>query len=149
MKIKVLALFNISLLFFALSLSAASYMYKWVDANGEVQYTERPPADGVSYERIRMADKGKDKSTPIPVVENPLNKTEQTPQDKQADESSKNYNDWRAENCKVAKQNLDVLQAGGRISSGDGENGFLSDEEIKTKIEEMQTKVEKYCGEAE
>jgi hypothetical protein len=148
MKIKVLAFINISLLFFAMTVSAVTYMYKWVDANGDIQYTERPPSDGIDYETIVMSDEDKSgKSIPIPVVKEPSASNNDSPQDKQAD-SDKNYNDWRSDNCKVAKQNLEILEAGGRIRSDDGE-GLLTDEEIAAKIKDMQAKVEKFCGEAE
>jgi len=32
----------------------APWLYKWVDAQGRVQFTDKPPPEGVPFERIRL-----------------------------------------------------------------------------------------------
>ena len=39
----------------ALPLPASAQMYKWVDANGKVQYSDKPPPSNVKTEKLREA----------------------------------------------------------------------------------------------
>lgn len=145
MKINVLisATLILSLLVFFNNASAETFQYKWKDANGEVHYTERPPANGIAFETIRIKTHVSNQSTA------PSTNTDKAPQEKVADEQDKKYNDWRQENCKRAMKNLDVLENAGRISQDDGQGGtrLMSDEEKQEKIKTMTEQKEKYCSE--
>ncbi|MBM2830851.1 MAG: hypothetical protein HW411_1641, partial [Gammaproteobacteria bacterium] len=46
-------LFVRSILFFLLSMNCFAAMYKWVDADGNVHYTQSPPPEGVESATIK------------------------------------------------------------------------------------------------
>src|SRR3989304_2708120 len=41
------------------ALPAAAQMYKWVDANGKVQYSDKPPPSNVKTEKLREAPRAR------------------------------------------------------------------------------------------
>jgi hypothetical protein len=142
MKIKSIFLSSVitaSLLFsFA---QAESYMYKWKNANGEVQYTERPPAPGVKFQRIKVKNPSSGESPNYAKTE----KTEGQDQEKPEGEA---YGGWKKDNCDRANKNLDILQNAGRISQDDGQGGkrLMSDEERQAQIVQMKALKDKYCS---
>ncbi|WP_168204324.1 DUF4124 domain-containing protein [Aliikangiella coralliicola] len=114
------------------------YMYKWKGSDGEIHYTERPPAN-IPFEKIRMAKKAK-ATKPAPVAK--------PAQSVKAPESDK-YSAWKKENCKIATQNLDILENAGRIAQDDGQGGtrLMTDEEKQANIDKMTEQKNKYCSE--
>lgn len=86
------------LLLLASASAGASNLYKWKDANGVTQYSERPPA-GQQYETRRIAASG------APVAE-------AAPADP-----------GESEQCLGARKNLEILAGNNRVmrdSDGDG-----------------------------
>jgi len=125
---------------FSTDILADKYMYKWKGKDGEIHYTERPPK-GVEFTRIRVSeDKG-----------NPSAKSTVSTQaaDKKAEPTTKEskYQAWKKENCKIANENLDILQNSGRIAQDDGQGGtrLMSDEEKAANIKKMEAQRDKYC----
>ena len=119
------------------SVATDQYIYKWKDTQGMVHYTERPPAPGIPYERVRRPkDKGKPQA---PAAAQPAEAAQAAQDD--------SYGSWKKENCKIAQQNLDVLQNAARIAQDDGQGGkrLMTDEEKADKIKQMNQQVEKYC----
>jgi hypothetical protein len=134
-----------------LALPAAAQMYKWVDANGKIQYSDKPPPSNVKTEKLRTPAQpisapaasapknGEQKDTaktgPKSVVE-----PEQAFRKRQTDETKAEQEQAqkeaeareRAENCRRAKAALANLELGGRQTRIDekGERAFLSDAEI-------------------
>lgn len=135
-------------LFLLTSVHAVSYVYKWTGEDGSVKYTERPPAKGTPYKKILI--QGKDDSAAVPVkkpdYDLPKKADEKTDQ---AANGNDNYNKWRDENCKMAKQNLDILTNGGRIGIDDGEGGkrLMTDDEISEAKKKAEEQIDKFCGE--
>lgn len=114
-------------------------MYKWKNAEGVTQYTQRPPTGGIDYTRIRVREDDPKKST-----------SKSTPSAKAKQENaeeSDSYGGWRKENCKIALQNLDILENAGKISQDDGKGGnrLMTDEERKEKLNKMREQKAKYC----
>jgi hypothetical protein len=143
MKIKLLVslVFSLAFLISASNVSAETYTYKWKSADGEVHYTERPPAVGIPFTKIRVKDdtrKGQAQNT-----------LESSASEKAANKKDDAYKGWREDNCKIANQNLDVLENSGRISTDDGQGGtrLMTDEERKAKLDKMKAQKEKYCSE--
>ncbi|MGX5173591.1 DUF4124 domain-containing protein [Aliikangiella sp. IMCC44653] len=144
------ALLLISIIFYALvgssSVSAAEeqFIYKWKDKDGMVHYTERRPEPGIQFEKVRKrVDKG---SLPTKSSTSSID-GEKSEAEAQAEDS---YSKWRQQNCKVATQNLDVLQNADRISKDDGEGGkrLMTEEEKQANIQKMTEQKAKYCGPA-
>jgi len=111
--------------------------YKWTDDEGEVHYTERPPKTGEYTKIITHVDK----SSVVKTAPKPVSQPE-------AEEKKDSYGTWRDDNCKIANQNLDILQNAARISVDDGQGGkqLMSDEQKQEKIAQMEKQRDKYCN---
>jgi hypothetical protein len=130
---------------------ASAQMYKWVDANGKVQYSDKPPPSNIKTEKLReparaasvpaasegkgAAQKDAAKAGPKTAAEQEqafrkrqldAGKAQEEEAQKQADARE------RAENCKRAKAALANLQIGGRQMRIDekGERVFLDEQQI-------------------
>lgn len=140
-KIVLLMILAVGVLaFIPKSVAADQYIYKWKDTQGMVHYTERPPAPGIPYERVRRhKDKGAKAQAPA-AAKPAANQAAQPAEDD-------SYGSWKKENCKIAQQNLDVLQNAARIAQDDGQGGkrLMTDEEKAEKVKQMNAQVDKYC----
>jgi hypothetical protein len=151
----------------SLALPASAQMYKWVDSNGKVQYSDKPPPSNIKAERLRdlapaasapAASEGKDgakkdaaKSGPKTVAEQ-----EQAFRKRQLDASKAREEDGqkqaesreRAENCKRAKAVAANLQIGGRQSRIDdkGERVILDDQQVAQEMTKAQQEVAAACN---
>lgn len=125
-------------------------MFKWTDANGNVQYGEFPPA-GVQAERIKGSPQPRSQPRDTSSPQQRLKEMErqQRQQDAQTDqaEADRQREEARQENCRIAKKNLATLQAGGnrRIRLPDGTVTYLDDEQRRQRIEENQKRVKEFC----
>jgi len=140
MKQIIILLFSI--LFLAVStdvFSAKKVMFKWTDNKGEVHYSERAPK-GVEYKKITTH-----------VNENAVTKIAQEAVAAKKPDISNNYNNWKDENCTIAKQNLDILKNSARIGVDDGDGGkrLMTDEEKQAKVDKMVAQQTKYCKKEE
>ena len=98
--------------------AVAGPLYKWKDANGVTQYSERPP-EGRKYETRRITSNGD------PVVEAAPTETEQSPQ------------------CTSARDNLKLLSGNGPVmqdTDGDGKPD--------TALDDSQRAAQKQLAEA-
>lgn len=157
MKRLSLAIMALSL---CLALPAMAQMYKWVDANGEVHYSDRPPPSGVKNEKLQMPSEPPAAPAPSTVKagakKNPavagtqkngaeagpksLAERDQAFRKRQAEEAKAQAEQAKkeaqarrkAEYCKIAKERLANLEMGGRqVRVNDkGERVFLTDKEI-------------------
>ena len=114
--------------------------YKWKDDNGIIQYTERPPKNK-AYEKITVRTGGAREVTQVSQEE----AAQQAQQETMDDMAELNKANER--NCKVAQQNLQVLQnmARIRVTGDDGEERILSPEEKASRITETQKQIDIYC----
>jgi hypothetical protein len=134
-----------------LALPAAAQMYKWVDSNGKIHYSDKPPPGNVKTEKLRTpaqpasapaasapkdgAQKDTAKTGPKSVAEQEQafrkRQAEETKTEQEQAQKETEVRD-RAENCKRAKAALANLELGGRQTRIDekGERAFLSDAEI-------------------
>ena len=138
---------TIFLLLLLLSPAACAKLYKWVDANGNVTYSERKPSDstveevklrGVSavskeqaQERLDeikgKGDAGRNEGKP-----NTTEATQTTHSDKQ-----------NAAACGTYRENLRVLQSGPRLKTADG--SFLDDKGRAERVVNAQKLIKDNC----
>ena len=139
------------LLALCVALPASAQMYKWVDADGKVRYSDTPPPTNVKTEKLRIpahapnapaataakggSSKEASKSAPRTPAEQEqaFRKRQQEAakeQEKQAQKESEAAG--RADDCKRAKAALAGLEAGGRQATVNekGERVFLDDQQI-------------------
>ena len=123
--------------------------YKWLDARGNPQHSDRPPPAGVEYEfistetglrrRVTAEESGSgDASTPsMPAVARP------TPT--AADQQAVIKKDPSL--CDKAKANLDTLNSNARVRIRD-DNGirYLSEDEKQTQRQKAQDLIDVHCS---
>jgi hypothetical protein len=150
-----------------LALPASAQMYKWVDSDGRVQYSDKPPPSNIKTEKLRApapaasapaasegkgaAQKGAAKAGPKTAAEQ-----EQAFRKRQLDEAKAQEDEGKkqaqardkAENCKRAKAALTNLEIGGRQMRIDekGERVFLDDQQIVRETAKAQQEAAAACN---
>jgi len=133
----------------AFATTAMAQQYKWVDANGKVQYGDTPPP-GVEATRLKPPPSGASVPAAAPKV-NPESAFRNRQQERQKSEekSAKERADAEAKrvNCEQSQASLRSLQSGQRITTTNaaGERVFIDDEERAKEIERTQRAVNDWC----
>lgn len=173
MAIRLKSFWIVTLLFFpAADAVQAATMYKWVDENGTVQYTQIPPTKGQLEKTIE--------SKPSPVPAEPKSDTAAEPQtdktgEKETDpalippglqagkaeeeetdpsllppglqaDKVDNGNNLENENCAKARKNLEILLRNHQVTLPDGKKIALSEEMRQQKIDEARQELKDNCG---
>ncbi len=135
------------------AVATAEEMYRWVDANGEVHYSDQPPPPEVKEYRA-MTRSGATAAPSVdtrPVGES-LADQEADFQRRRAQEAEEEARAERVaaerrQNCDRARSQYNTVSAGGRISrrNSAGEVVFLDDDEVARESEEARAEVEKWC----
>jgi len=133
------------------ALPASAQMYKWVDANGKVQYSDTPPPSNIKTEKLQeparpvgapaagaakagpKKDAGKAGPKTAAQQEQAFRKRQSEAAKAQEEQTQKETEAReRAENCKRARAALANLELGGRQTRIDekGERVFLTDQQI-------------------
>jgi len=119
--------------------SASAGLYKWVDDEGNVHYSQKRPADQ-QFERLKAP-------APAPESSKPFNQTE-TKKSKNGDtaaaETTKNE-ELRAINCANAKKSLNAYQVYRRIRDKDGNVTVIDDKERAQQIERAKQAINDFC----
>jgi hypothetical protein len=141
-----------------LALPASAQMYKWVDSNGKVQYSDKPPPGNVKTEKLRdpapapaasTPATGEDKGGPKKEADKrdaakagpkTVAEQEQAFRKRQVDANKAQEEDKkkqaaesdREENCRRAKASLANFEIGGRQTRIDekGERVFMDEQQI-------------------
>lgn len=130
-------LLSLAIILFASQSTNAAKFYKWTDGNGATHYTDTPPANQDDMNRdinaVQTTDFTPDVSTTLPKPQG-KKKAEPTTVDKAISDNKKTL----ADNCKVHKQNQEMLNTKARIKikGENGEHRFLTPEEIQQKKQE-------------
>lgn len=131
-----------------------------------ISQIETPPASG-AVPKVPGSSQPAQAQPPVPADATKPKMPEKTPADieleakrkqQEAEEAKKKADKASAsklaeqklkdDNCKAAKANLQLYQAGGRISKADdkGERVYLDDNEVKQKLDEAKQEVSRWCA---
>jgi type IV secretory pathway VirB10-like protein len=156
----------VGIAFVAMVLPATAATYKWVDADGNVHYSDQPGPAGVK--ELKLQTTSKPAPPPAPAAE-PAGKagaqpakTAKTPAEQEmefrkrrveaAEAEAKRQKDAEANadkqrNCEQARNRVAQLQAGGRIgkSAPNGEMVYLSDAEIGQELVQARKTADSWC----
>jgi flagellum-specific peptidoglycan hydrolase FlgJ len=129
----------------------AAKLYKWVDDQGNVTYSERRPQNHEA-ETIRLRGATLDSSG----AQEKLDQLNERANDQQKDrEFAKNSasataerNERLANNCKIARENMRILRTTSRIQDkdADGEAYFLDEAGIQAKMTATQRQIDDNCN---
>ena len=124
-------------------------MFKWTDADGNVQYGQYPPA-GVEAKQLRAAPAPKTapatRSLQQQVEE--LDKRKAAEQEQQAEAAEKKQAaENRKINCANARNNLEKLNYGGHrlVRAPDGSYQRLDEEQRQAQIKKNQDAIKEFC----
>jgi hypothetical protein len=124
-------------------------MFKWTDADGNIQYGQHPPA-GAKAEQIRAAPAPKS----APVAKPPQQQVEELDkrldaqqQQKAEAEEKKQAMENRKINCANARKNLEQLSYGGHrlMHMPDGSYQRLDEEQKQALVKKNQDAVKEFC----
>jgi hypothetical protein len=141
------------LVLLGLPLAATAEMYRWVDANGQVHYSDSPPPAGAK------SPKTIDMPSPAPAAAPAKGKTWQEKdlefrQRQQAETEAQAKKEKEAadakqkkENCEAARRNLQTLESGQRVATtnAQGEREFMDDGARQKAIAEARRAVDSWC----
>lgn len=149
------------------ALPASAQMYKWVDSDGKVQYSDKPPPSNIKAEKLRVParaadapatgeDKGaaqKDAAKPAPKTaaeqEQAFRKRQLDAAKAQTEQAKKQAQAGdRAENCKRAREALANFEIGGRITRIDekGERVYLDEQQIAQEMARARAEAAAACN---
>ena len=132
-------------------LSLAGGIYKWIDENGQVQYTQTPPPN-VPAERMKGAPPPANDPEAVrgdlqrqldAFDERRAQRDEAFAEQKQKEETAR----IRKQNCETARKNLAKLRRGGNNAymTPEGEVVRLTDDERARRIEDAKQGVKDNC----
>jgi len=128
----------------AWSTLASAVVYKWVDAQGKVEYGDRPP-DGVHAEVVEMlgTNNSRAATTPAPAAAKPA----ATPSDTKKAVAS-DVAETREKQCAEAQDRYKKLIEGRRLyKTGDnGERQYLTSEEIDAERLNAKRDIDAICN---
>lgn len=142
----------------ALILPVHSETYRWVDENGRVHYSDRPPPGNVKQQKEIKTRTRAAPASSAAAAESPKSYVEQEAEfrKRQAERTEREAAEQRAQqeaaekrrNCEQARARLAALQAGARVTryNDRGEQEFLDDKQIAEEIRQMQKSVADWCG---
>ena len=124
-------------------------MFKWTDADGNIQYGQHPPA-GANAQQIRAAPAPKSATTgksPQQQVEELDKRLEAEQQHKAEADEKKQVAENRKINCANARKNLEQLGYGGHrlMHMPDGSYQRLDEEQKQALIKKNQDAVKEFC----
>jgi hypothetical protein len=132
---------------------ASAVVYKWVDAQGKVQYGDRPP-DGVHAEVVELlgthSSSNRNASAPAKSAET-AKIAANNPQPKDADVKrtvDQDVEQTREKQCTDAQERYKKLIEGRRIykSGPDGERQYMSSQEIDTERLNAKRDIDTICN---
>jgi hypothetical protein len=145
---------------------AQAQMYKWVDENGHVQYSDRPPPPGAKSDQVTKSS-SRTPTAPAPATatapatagkspaptgaaaqELEFRKRQLAAQDKAKDDEKKAADaKAKEENCENAKARVKTLEDGGRIQkpSAAGDREYMGTDEIEAEKPIARKKADDAC----
>jgi hypothetical protein len=134
---------------------ASAVVYKWVDAQGKLQYGDRPP-DGVHAEVVellvahtgaaRSAPAAPAKASPAAARSGPVNPSTKDSEDKKT--VQQDVAQTRDKQCTEAQERYKKLIEGRRLykTGPDGERQFMNSEEIDTERLNAKRDIDTICN---
>jgi hypothetical protein len=132
----------------ALAPHAHAELYKWIDAQGKVHYTDQPPT--VSAQTIKNSATGQAGTTTqatqsLNAQEQAYQKRRKEAEDARAKEAEQSR--IARENCDKARKNLDALNNSSRVytTNAAGQRTYMDDAARASALANSQKAVSEFC----
>lgn len=141
------------ILAFAVITDAPAKIYKWVDNEGQVHYGQQPP-NGVDAEpmSVHTAPASKSSSQGSGNGGGGGGSGDGQSAETAGSAGSAGNEDAVEENCRVARQNLNILETagpGGRFRQPDGEVVRYDEEQWQSRVDQNRKYIEAFCEDDE
>jgi hypothetical protein len=134
----------------------AQQLYKWVDSNGRVQYSDRKPPDATkqvqevrsTVSSIGSQGAGAGGKSPAELEKDFQKRRQEQAEAQQKEQKVATEQKQKSESCDAARRNLAALQSGQRMARFDknGERVFMTDAEAASALERSRKQVKTYCN---
>lgn len=128
-------------------------VYRWVDADGNVQYSDRPMTSAAQPVTVRVTPPSNSprppRATPATSPTAPSDGgSGDNPNAAESEEDAAQAEAQRAENCEIARERLQRYVQSRRLYKAleNGEREYLSDAEIDAARARAQADVESWCS---
>lgn len=135
-----------------LSLTVGAQVYRWVDKDGKVQYSDQPPPPGAGKSDAMRINSSSPPASAAKASDKAADKAKPGDKGKDAEKAKSAAEDAKIakqneENCRDTRAQLRTLQDGGRISTTNekGEREFMSDEQMASEIARLQKLIAENC----
>ncbi|WP_417568302.1 DUF4124 domain-containing protein [Marinobacter sp.] len=132
-------------------IAMSASVYKWTDENGVTHFGDRQPT-GAKSERVNVrsgtsSNASGNRQSPQERLQNMQEQQAGEAEQRQETAVEEARRKQREANCATARSNLDVIDRNARIRVEDnGEQRYLSQEEIAEKRTEFERIAEENCG---
>ena len=124
----------------AFASTAYAGLYKWVDDEGNVHYSQKPPRER-QYKRLKAPATAQEGSKPLYQKNNKKSKSS----DVVATQTAKNEK-IREKKCKYAKENLETYTVYRRLRDKDGNVRTVDDNERAKQIKDSKQAINDFCN---
>jgi hypothetical protein len=133
------------------SAAQAGGIYKWVDKNGNVHYSQDPQGSASQEIHLKIPkasgdnDSGDNSDAPAAAAKKA---DKDKPQEKAKQEAAAiSQKEAKEKNCQISMKRLAAISAGGRLYEVDesGERNYWDDDTRKAKLAEAQKSVDQWC----
>ncbi len=135
------------MLLLTFSAATPATLYKWVDKDGNVTYSQLKPPDAKA-EEVKVHGSAVSNEQARERLDQLNEKTDAAAKDrefKQTHASESAERDARLkENCKIAQDNLRVLQTASRVK--DAEGNYVDEKARAARIAQTKQEIENSCG---
>ena len=138
-----------------LAAPAQAKLYKWVDENGNVTYSERKPPQGGAdreVEEIKLRPStisDEDARERLDVLTGRAAGARKKRDEQESQVTAAQEREQRiAKNCEIARENLEILQTNARVKTQaeDGSSYYLGEDQISARLEQARTNIDRYCN---
>ena len=132
--------------------AGADQVYRWVDKDGHVHYSQTPPATtGVNAQTLNITPPAPDPTTlrnEQNLAQDLQKKNDQSQQDQQKAQAAQQQKDQDKQRCDGLRQRLQLLQQSGRVASIDaqGNKNYISDADKAKQMQDLENTIAKDCG---
>lgn len=127
----------------------AASMYKWIDEDGTVHFSQNPPPKGkfesLSTDTASQKSLSETARSTLEAVEQKQPEVTETPEMAKEKARQRLEADIAEYNCQIGQDNLQAYTEAEVIQDGEGKLKKLTEEEREAGLEKARELIEKYC----
>lgn len=153
MNIRLAASISAAILVAVFSLSAgADQVYRWVDKDGHVHYSQTPPSSTVVNAQTLNINPPPPDPTGLQndqkLAQQAQDRDKQTEDAQKKDQAAEQQREQQKKECDYLQQRLQLLEQSGRVATVDaqGNKNYISDDDRAKQEQDLQDQINKTCS---